>query len=123
MNLFENAKFGDKFRTRDGRMAIYNYHSIRGWHDIIIEGKGRSYHFADHCNGIIRLPQNPDPDIDYCHPIDIVGKWEERDKGIIDKACDWLKRELADPMPEELYQQWCEEKLADFRKAMTELDK
>lgn len=22
-NIFENAKFGDKFRTRDGRLAIY----------------------------------------------------------------------------------------------------
>lgn len=39
---------------------------------------------------------------------------------IIDRACEWLKRELADPMPEELYNQWCEEKLADFRKAMAD---
>lgn len=23
MNIFKGAKFGDKFRTRDGRMAIY----------------------------------------------------------------------------------------------------
>lgn len=38
----------------------------------------------------------------------------------IDKACEWLKRELAEPMPDELYQQWCEEKLADFRKAMAD---
>jgi len=38
----------------------------------------------------------------------------------IDKACEWLKRELAEPMPEELYQQWCSEKLEDFIKAMEE---
>lgn len=38
----------------------------------------------------------------------------------LEKACEWLKRELADPMPDELYQRWCEEKLADFRKAMLE---
>lgn len=25
INIFENAKFGDRFKTRDGRMAIYLY--------------------------------------------------------------------------------------------------
>ena len=36
MNIFENAKFGDKFRTRDGRMAIYlgeSHHQELAVHD------------------------------------------------------------------------------------------
>lgn len=50
-----------------------------------------------------------------------VYKTEERTKReMIDKACEWIKRELADPMPDELYQQWCDDKLTDFRKAMEE---
>lgn len=44
---------------------------------------------------------------------------EQRDIDV-ERACEWLKRELADPMPEELYKQWCSEKLSEFRKAMTE---
>lgn len=34
------------------------------------------------------------------------------------KGCEWLKRELAEPMPDECYKQWCAEKLEDFQKAM-----
>lgn len=37
---------------------------------------------------------------------------------MVEKACEWLKRELAEPMPEDEYQQWCNEKLDDFRKTM-----
>lgn len=36
----------------------------------------------------------------------------------IEKACAWLKRELGYPMPDELFEQWCDEKLEDFRKEM-----
>lgn len=76
-NIFENAYFGKPYKTRDGRKAIYNYHSIGGYHDIIIDGEGMSYHFADHTNGIIRLPRPSeiDPDVDYSCPIDIVSEW------------------------------------------------
>lgn len=44
---------------------------------------------------------------------------EER-KALIDKACKWLKRELAEPMPDEMYKKWCDEKLVDFCKIMEE---
>ena len=76
-NIFENAYFSKPYKTRDGRKAIYNYHSIGGYHDIIIDGEGMSYHFADHTNGIIRLPRPSeiDPDVDYSCPIDIVSEW------------------------------------------------
>ena len=70
-NIFENAYFGKPYKTRDGRKAIYNYHSIGGYHDIIIDGEGMSYHFADHTNGIIRLPRPSeiDPDVDKYHEV------------------------------------------------------
>lgn len=36
----------------------------------------------------------------------------------IDKACEWMKREL---MPNDVYEEaWCSEKLACFRNDMTE---
>lgn len=78
-NIFENACFGKFYRTRDGRKAIYNYHSTGGYHDIIIDGEGMSYHFADHTNGTIRLPlpSEIDPDVDYSCPVDIVSEWTE----------------------------------------------
>lgn len=74
-NIFKGAYFGKVYRTRDGRKAIYNYHSIGGYHDIIIEGEGSSYHFGDHTNGIIRLPLEVNPDVNYDSPIDIVSEW------------------------------------------------
>lgn len=79
-NIFENAKFGDKFKTRDGRLAIYNYSPsclIRGekYHDIIIEGEGMSYHFLDKNNGMINTQEKED--VDYTTCIDIVSRWEE----------------------------------------------
>lgn len=36
----------------------------------------------------------------------------------IENATEWLKRELANPMPDDEYQKWCDEKLNDFRKDM-----
>ena len=47
----------------------------------------------------------------------IQGTVEQREIDI-EKACEWLKRELADPMPDELYKQWCEEKLDEFKNYM-----
>ncbi len=43
--LFKNAKFGDKYRTRDGRMAVY---IARGkGHLLIFEGHEDVYTFSD----------------------------------------------------------------------------
>lgn len=78
-NIFEGAYFGKAYKTRDGRKAIYNYHSSGGYHDIIIDEEGVSYHFADHTNGILRLPHPSEinTDVDYSCPIDIVSEWQE----------------------------------------------
>lgn len=87
-NIFEGAYFGKAYKTRDGRKAIYNYHSSGGYHDIIIDKEGMSYHFADHTNGILRLPHPSEikPDVDYSCPIDIVSEWtEEVDEGELDE--------------------------------------
>lgn len=75
-NIFENAYFGKAYRTRDGRKVIYNYHSSEGYHDIIIDGEGMSYHFTDHTNGILNLPTPEEckNDVDYSSPIDIVSE-------------------------------------------------
>lgn len=67
-NIFENAKFGDKFRTRDGRMMLYlrqmpdnsDFHEVLD-SDINIE------HF--HSNG--QYSEN------YPFPCDIVSEWQE----------------------------------------------
>lgn len=78
-NIFKNAYFGKQYKTRDGRKAIYNYHSIGGYHDIIIDDEGMSYHYADHTNGIINLPipEKCKIDVDYSSPVDIVSEWKE----------------------------------------------
>ena len=47
----------------------------------------------------------------------VKGAKEQREIDV-EKAIDWLKRELGYPMPYELFEQWCDEKLEDFRKAM-----
>lgn len=41
-----------------------------------------------------------------------------QEEAFIEKACKWLIRELAAPMPDELYKKWCNEKLVDFRNEM-----
>ena len=35
--IFEGAKFGDAFKTKDGRKAIYDAHENK-WHYLILEG-------------------------------------------------------------------------------------
>lgn len=64
--MFENAKFGDKFRTRDGRMAIYNGRRIDD-HWLIVER---------HPFNTIRF-NSKGMFSRIITPIDIVGKWEE----------------------------------------------
>ena len=90
-NIFKNAYFGKPYKTRDGRKAIYNFHSSGGFHDIIIDGEGISYHFEDHTNGIINLPINQQPNVDYRSPIDIVSEWKEPiDEETLDKIASEL---------------------------------
>lgn len=39
MNIFQNAQFGDRYQTRDGRMAIYYqcFNEEKGYHLLVIE--------------------------------------------------------------------------------------
>ena len=45
-NIFEGAKFGDKFKTRDGRTAIYAQ-AIEGHHYLIPEKSSFTYGYND----------------------------------------------------------------------------
>lgn len=90
-NVFENAKFGDKFRTRDGRLAIYLSTAYGGSVDdkynppFMIVYCAVEYHFKyedgseKYTYGIEKYNENGkwnkwNPEDD---DLDIVGKWEE----------------------------------------------
>lgn len=49
-NIFKNAKFGDKFVTRDGRIALFNRHKEGSIASLFLEGKGRLYNY--HYDGL-----------------------------------------------------------------------
>lgn len=69
LNLFSRAKFGDKFKTRDGRMVIYQlYDKSHGKHYLFDDRN--SFHYAVHDNGHL---SNFDEE---CH-CDIIQKWED----------------------------------------------
>lgn len=61
-NIFEGAKFGDVFKTKDGRNAIYHYYEY--WHYLITDYGG------DICCGDDGGDTKNDCD-------NIVGRWDE----------------------------------------------
>lgn len=73
-NIFENAKFGDKFRTRDGRMALFisptDFYEDYKAYELEVQYEGLLEYIEDgrkvmEC-GV------------YGHKeLDIIGKWEE----------------------------------------------
>lgn len=65
MNIFEGAKFGDRFKTRNGRMAIYGFPEDER-HVLIVENFGAVFRYKD--NGVSNYPNDK---------IDIIGKWQE----------------------------------------------
>lgn len=69
-NIFENAKFGDRFKTRDGRMAVYRVYSqtlcFEHANFLIVDKEPMEYAFRD--NGL---------NIGHKHEIDIVSRWKE----------------------------------------------
>lgn len=73
-NIFENAKFGDKFRSRDGKLNIY----IR-----CFNGK-EGYHYLLRSDHVSPLPFNDDGSVRFFNKcLDIVGKWvEPNDKNV-----------------------------------------
>lgn len=71
-NVFQNAKFGDKFKTRDGRIVIYWYYDAKDPYQMphwVCFGDGSFTHYAD--DGIYHKG-NPNTVGD-----DIVGRWED----------------------------------------------
>lgn len=46
-NIFENAKFGDKFKTMDGRLAIYAGIAVDNLHYLIPENSTFTYGYND----------------------------------------------------------------------------
>lgn len=89
-NIFENAKFGDKFRTRDGRMAVY----------ICEYPNDDTYRYIVHVKGYYKSEL-------YCwlgktnmhaedRQYDIVGKWQEP---INEEELDKLADEYAEEAP------------------------
>ena len=81
-NIFENAKFGDRFKTRDGRMAVYRVCSqnlcFEHANFLIVDKEPIEYAFRD--NGL---------NIGNKHEIDIVSRWKEPiDEEKLDKLID-----------------------------------
>lgn len=68
-NIFINAKFGDKFKRRDGEIAIYHGYN-NGYHWVIFDniqtGCGSNYFYKE--NGVFRADGK---ESDY----DIIGKY------------------------------------------------
>lgn len=68
MNIFENAKFGDKFRSRDGELNIY----VRCFNGEL------GYHYLLRSDHVAPLPFNDEGSVRFFNKsLDIVGKWEE----------------------------------------------
>lgn len=68
-SIFENAKFGDKFKTRDGRMALYLEDAATyGKYQLAIDGLAEVFYLIS-CDDSGMCKQNTD--------FDIVGKWKE----------------------------------------------
>lgn len=53
-NIFENAKFGDNFRTRDGKIAIYHYYDIANDRHVLIH-EGLLYEIKHRPDGVCSL--------------------------------------------------------------------
>lgn len=66
-NIFENAKFGDRFKTRDGKTAIFS-RELTGSYFLIIEGS--SFTWAYNSNG--ELATKIDAGMDIVSRIDTV---------------------------------------------------
>lgn len=67
--MFESAKFGDRFRTSDGRLAIYGapYVDVDGYHWLFFEiENGVAYDYFDN-NGVVNSVSVTE--------FSIVGRW------------------------------------------------
>ena len=80
MNLFDNAKFCDKFLTRDNRIALYLYDSrhytqpSRGCHRLYLDSKDVN---GKGCNGLYGEILCDDNGFCSTHMIKIVSKYNE----------------------------------------------
>lgn len=72
-NIFENAKFGDKFKTRDGRMAIYHKCIWNDCHLLLLEAEDNVLDYFGNGNVVYEFSEKvkrQDQDDD------IVSRWE-----------------------------------------------
>ena len=72
INLSE-CKFGDRLKTRDGRMAIFCEQDNYGGYCLVLEGEKQPFMIVDRydCDGICHFFKRADG------KFDIVGKWED----------------------------------------------
>lgn len=83
-NIFKNAKFGDKFRTRDGRMAIYLCNNIFDCGKVYVVYEGYTHSTRLMKDGHYWATTGVETNDD------VVGKWQEP---INDKKLDELAEE------------------------------
>ena len=76
-NIFEGAKFGDKFVTRDGKMALYVNHSYNLELMDIGEIEFEEVFLEDRQIVMVRKDGVFDYEKEIESPFDIVGKWED----------------------------------------------
>lgn len=112
MNIFEGARFGDKFRTRDGRRVLYlgkNGDDLFP-HCVYVENEAITFWVQDDGSISLSLPDRP---------TDIVGKWKEPiDDGKLDRlASSYAIREC---LFENAYEDVCNAYRAGYRKAKGE---
>lgn len=92
VKIFENAKFGDKFRTRDGRRVLYlgkNGDDLFP-HCVYVENEAITFWVQDDGSISLSLPDRP---------TDIVGKFEEP-----------INKEEFDRLVAQLADKYCKEK-------------
>lgn len=66
--MFENAQFGDLYKTRNGLKAVYLW-GKKGQNSLIVEGYTKPHHYDDDGIWYSRYGQEND--------LDIIGKYEK----------------------------------------------
>lgn len=109
-NIFENAKFGDKFVTREGKMAIYvAKHEDRGYYSGVSTEISHTYALENRCT--VHWCNDNGINLSFIEDFDIVGRWKEP----IDEDC--LETLVACYEKENGYYEYCSEDIEEAYKA------
>lgn len=94
-DLFKDAKFDDKFKTRDGQMAIYiAKHIETNIYDSSKSSVEHTYALKDRCT--VHWCKDNGENLSYITDFDIVGKWDEEKKPLeISDIARWLRQQTA----------------------------